>query len=282
MPRIWPNAMTAKPSVDNSLKILISLFGALLFALLASRHVPVEDCKYCGILPSVSSFSPFACASVAVFLCAYASVLTFWDRRQARSINRLLECQSLLNGFGRAFDDNLTRGEFGVVAKRALTEFAQYFGADDLRLEIVEPRTGVTVEEFLSARSPPPTEPEVKADFLMRIGTKRPDEEQTASHFVDLGRTQARAIKGRMTTLVAAAVTTPLGRVGILQMAYHKPRHAFRDDEILLLCAALSGLYSDSRRPRASERTVKISKDASSNHAERVQAVGTFGRRHRA
>ncbi|MGO7906833.1 hypothetical protein GFL91_28585 [Rhizobium leguminosarum bv. viciae] len=274
MPRIWPNATTATPSVDNSLKILFGFFGALLFALLASGHVPMKDCKYWGVLVSVSPFSPIACATLSVLLCAYASILTFWGRSQARSINRLLESQSLLNRFERAFDDNLTRGEFGVVATRVLTEFAQYFGADELRLEIVEPRTGVTVEEFLSARSPPPTEPEVKADFLKRVGTTQPDGEQAAFHFVDLGRMQARAIRGRATTQVAAAVTTPLGRIGILQMAYRKPRQAFSEEEILLLCASLSGLIQTAvdhcKRKNREDLERRL------NHAERVQAVGTL------
>ncbi|NKK75380.1 hypothetical protein GFM13_34850 [Rhizobium leguminosarum bv. viciae] len=274
MPRIWPNAMTAKPAVDYSLKTLISLFGALLFALMASGHAPVKDCRYCYVIASVSPFFPVVCATLSVFLCAYASVLTFWGRRQARSINRLLESQLLLSRFARAFDDNLTRGEFGVVAKRVLAEFAQYFGADELRLEIVEPRTGVTVEDFLSARSPPPLEPEVKADFLKRVGIQQPDGQPGACHFVDLGRMQAGAIKGRMTRQIAAAVTTPLGRIAILQLAYRTPRQAFSEDEILLLCASLSGLIQTAvdhcKRKNREDLERRL------NHAERVQAVGTL------
>lgn len=272
IPRIWPGAMTARPSVDDSLKILASVFGAALFALVASG-APVQDFQFCGIVVGMTPLFRATCAALSVSLCAYASVLAFLSRRQVQSINRLLECQQLLSRFELAFDDNLTRDEFGVVATGVLTEFAQYFGADELRLEIVEPRTGVTVEEFLGTQFPPPIEPAIKVDFLTSVGAK-PNGEQVASHFIDIGRVPARALKSRMTTQVAAAVVTPLGRVGILLLAYRKPRPAFSTDDILLLYAALSGVIQAAADH--CKRKNREDLERRLNHAERIQAVGTL------
>ncbi|WP_416067358.1 ATP-binding protein [Rhizobium sp. ZK1] len=274
IPRPWLSARTARPSVDNSVKILVSLFGALLIALLASGHESTRDCTLCGAAAGGLGFSGAASAVLSFCLCAYALWVTFQGMRQSQSTRRLLESQSLLSKFRRAFDDNLTRSEFTLVATTVLSEFAQFFGADEVRLEIVEPRTGVTVEEYFGIKFPPPIEPEVKADLLVRAGITSSNGEQIGRHFLDVESMRPWPFTARTTMKVAAAVTTPLGRIGILLLAYSKPRRSFREDEISLLCSALSGLIQTAADH--CKRRNREDLERSLSHAERVQAVGTL------
>jgi len=181
MPRSWPYVTTPRTS-GTPLKILISFFGALLLALLAAEQRPSLDCGPCDATAYVSLIPDTALALLALTLCAYASWLTLIQMRQARAADRLLESQSLLASFARAFDDAQTRGEFIQVATRVLADYAGYFGADSLRVEIVEPRTGVTVDEFLAPRFPPAIGPEVKAYFLKQNPAGRTTVVQANDH----------------------------------------------------------------------------------------------------
>lgn len=268
-----PTTLTRFIFVDNSLRILVCLASAFFLAYLASCGGMVAECEAWGF---TDRFSPagaaFAFASLC--LCAYASWLTFSGMKQATSIKRLLDGQSLLRRFAQAFDETLNRDEFTVVATRVLSEFALYFGADALRVEIVEPRTGVTIEEYLSTQFPPAIAPEVKADFLRRVSASQTTEDQSAGYFLDIANTQSKSFTGRHTTTVAAAVLTPLGRIAIMLLTFPRPRRTFRQDEVSLLCSSLSGLIQTAtdhckRRNREDlERRLR--------HAERVQAVGTL------
>lgn len=268
-----PTTLTRITFVDNSLKILICLSSAFFLAYLASCDGVMAACKVWSVTDgfslagAVSTFAPLC-------LCAYASWLTFCGMRQATSIKRLLDGQSLLRRFAQAFEENLSSDEFTFVATKVLSEFAVYFGADALRVEIVEPRTGVTVEEYLSTQFPPPIAPEVKADFLRRVSASRSAEEQSAGYFLDIGNVHFKSFRSCHTTTVAAAVVTPLGRIAIMLLTFPRPRRSFRQDEISLLCLSLSGLIqtaSDHCKRRNREDLEKRLR-----HAERVQAVGTL------
>ncbi len=268
-----PTTLTRFIFVDNSLRILVCISGAFFLAYFASCGGVMAGCRAWGITDRFSlAGAVFAFASLC--LCAYASWLTFSGMRQATSIKRLLDGQSLLHRFAQAFDETLNRDEFTVVATRVLSEFAFYFGADALRVEIVEPRTGVTIEEYLSAQFPPPLAPEVKAHFLTRVSASQTTEDQSAGYFLDIANSHSKSFTGRQTTTVAAAVLTPLGRIAIMLLTFPKPRRTFRQDEVSLLCSSLSGLIQTAsdhckRRNREDlERRLR--------HAERVQAVGTL------
>ncbi|MBU1312709.1 MAG: ATP-binding protein [Alphaproteobacteria bacterium] len=273
MPRSWPYVTTPRTS-GTPLKILISFFGALLLALLAAEQRPSLDCGPCDATAYVSLIPDTALALLALTLCAYASWLTLIQMRQARAADRLLESQSLLASFARAFDDAQTRGEFIQVATRVLADYAGYFGADSLRVEIVEPRTGVTVDEFLAPRFPPAIGPEVKAYFLKQNPAGHCPEPESTPRFLDLGTEGAKWFGGRRTREVAAAITTPLGRTAILLMIFAKPRRAFRDDEVDHLCSSLSGLVQTAADH--CKRKNREDLERRLNHAERVQAVGTL------
>lgn len=268
-----PTTLTRFIFVDNSLRILVCLSSAFFLAYLASCGGAMAGCRAWSFTDRFSlAGAVFAFASLC--LCVYASWLTFSGIRQATSIKRLLDGQSLLHRFAQAFDDTLNRDEFTFVATRVLSEFALYFGADALRVEIVEPRTGVTIEEYLSTQFPPPLAPEVKAEFLRRVSASRATEDQSAGYFLDIAKSHSKSFTGRHTTTVAAAVLTPLGRIAIMLLTFPKPRRTFRQDEVSLLCSSLSGLIQTAsdhckRRNREDlERRLR--------HAERVQAVGTL------
>ncbi|MCF6371186.1 ATP-binding protein [Rhizobium halophilum] len=252
----------------------MSFFAALFLALLAAEQRPSPDCGSCNAIGYVSLLSDTALALLALTLCAYASWLTLIQMRQARAVGRLLESQSLLATFARAFDEAQTRGEFALVATSVLADYARYFGADSLRVEIVEPRTGVTVDEFLAPRFPPAIVPEVKAHFLKRIPTDHCPEPESTPRFLDLGTEEAQRFGRRRTRAVAAAITTPLGRTAILLMIFAKPRRAFRNDEVDLLCSSLSGLVQTAADH--CKRKNREDLERRLNHAERVQAVGTL------
>jgi signal transduction histidine kinase len=223
---------------------------------------------------AVSDIHRMIWAATSLVLFSYASFLTFRVRAQAVTLTGLLESQSLLDKFKRDFEEDLSRGEFRAVAIRALSEFSRHFGATEFKLEIVEPRTGVTVEEFASERPPPGVVPKVKADFLARIGSSIDKPGDVASYFVDTGKASAFGTQIWTTTEVAAGVKTPLGRVAVLHLAFEASRHAFSEDEVSLLCTSLSGLIQTAvdhckRKNREDlERRLR--------HAERVQAVGTL------
>lgn len=274
MPPSSPSEKVPQASCGTPVKILMSCFAALVFALLAADQSPV---LYCGPCVAFSDFlllskAPFAFLSLA--LCAYASWLTLMQIRQARAIRRLLSCQSMLASFARAFDEAETRDEFTHVATRVLAEYAGYFGAETLRVEIVEPRTGVTVDEFLAPASPPAIAPEVKAHFLKRSTAEQGEVAESSPRFLDLGMQGAQWFGRRRTTAIAAAITTPLGRTAILLMTFACPRSAFRVDEIDLICSSLSGLVQTAADH--CKRKNKEDLERRLSHAERVQAVGTL------
>jgi signal transduction histidine kinase len=85
---------------------------------------------------------------------------------------------------------------------------------------------------------------------------------------------RAQCFARRRTRAVAAAITTPLGRTAILLMTFAKPRLAFRDDEVELLCSSLSGLVQAAADH--CKRKNREDLERRLNHAERVQAVGTL------
>lgn len=268
--------MSLKPSsIDTSLQIFLAFSGALIFALLTSLYAPTSASRCCGGLIPAANFHSVVFAAISICLCCSAFVLTRRMRRQARSLNRLLESQSLLTKFRRDFDNSLTKDELSVLGIKVLSEFAQYFGADEVILDIVEPRTGASFEVFFGVRSPPPLKPEVKADLLRTVGSLNGNGEYVLSHFIDLARMRTGAlIQHWSTTEVVAGVRTPLGRVGILHLAFSQPRRRFTEDEISLLCESLSGLIQAaadhcSRKDREDlERRLK--------HTERVQSMGTL------
>lgn len=259
--------------VDNSLKILTILLCAFCLAFLASCSGFARGCELWRVTDGL--FLPKTGLGITcLLLCGYASWLTFKTMNQATSITRYLEGQSLLRRFVQAFDNNLSTEEFTLVATRVLSEFGLYFRADALRVEIIEPRTGVTVEEYLGTQYPPPISPEIKAAFLKRIDSSRLAEDQASGYFVDITKVHFKSFKACKTNEVAAAVITPLGRIAIMLLTFQKPRRSFRQDEISLLCSSLLGLMQTAsdhckRRNREDlERRLR--------HAERVQAVGTL------
>nr|CAD6437912.1 two-component sensor histidine kinase [Rhizobium sp. Q54] len=274
MPQSWTYTTPPRTSGGTPLKILMSLVGALFLALLVAEQRPLFDCGPCDAFAYVSLLLDPALALLALMLCAYASWLTLIQMRQARAVGRLLESQSLLASFARAFDEAQTRGEFALVATGVLADYARYFGANSLRVEIVEPRTGVTVDEFVAPCFPPAIVPEVKAHFLKQNPTGHRSEPENAPRFLDLSTEGAHWFGGRRTQAVAAAITTPLGRIAILLMTFAKPRRAFRSDEVDLLCSSLSGLVQTAADH--CKRKNREDLERRLNHAERVQAVGTL------
>lgn len=274
MRRLWPYETAPRTSGDTPLKILLSFFAALFLALLAAHQRPTLNCGTCDATAYGPLLSDTALVLLALTLCAYASWLTLIQIRQARSVRQLLDCHSLLASFARAFEDAQTRGEFTLVATSVLADYARHFGAEALRVEIVEPRTGVTVDEFLAPLFPPAIAPEVKAYFLKRNPKVHRSEPDCAPRFLDLSMERAQCFARRRTRAVAAAITTPLGRTAILLMTFAKPRLAFRDDEVELLCSSLSGLVQAAADH--CKRKNREDLERRLNHAERVQAVGTL------
>ncbi|QEE43163.1 hypothetical protein FVA81_00450 (plasmid) [Rhizobium sp. WL3] len=274
MPRFWLHTNTTRTSGDTPLRVLLSFFGAIFFSLLAAEQRPSWNCESCSAIAYVSLLPSTAFILLAVTLCTYACWLTLVQMRKAQAADRMLECQTLLASFARAFGEARTRGEFTVVATGVLADYARFFGADSLRIEIVEPRTGVTVDEFLATRFPPAILPEVKAQFLEPIPTDRSPEAKITPRFLDLRTEKVRWLNQRRTREVAAAIPTPLGRIAILMMIFTKPRRAFSSDETDLLCSSLSGLVLSAADH--CKRKNREDLERRLNHAERVQAVGTL------
>lgn len=261
------------PVAENPVWIFASLLGAGLLASLTLGDSPLDNLGLSGVDGGYLVWGPVS-AITSICLCAYATWLASRRIQRTHAIKRLLESQLLLGKFSRAFDDNLTTDEFAEVATRVLSEFCRHFGAEALRIEIVEPRTGVTVEEYLSGQFPPAIKPEAKANFLEAFAVPRTEEEQVGGYFLDHKNRSADLLVGNRKAEIAAAVRTPLGRVAILVLTYNQARRSFGQDEISLLCSTLSGLIQTAsdhcRRRNRQDLERRLS------HAERVQAVGTL------
>lgn len=248
--------------------VLFISLGITFFALTLREGTPV------GLEQNFSFVVDTILITWALILCLYASWVTFRQIRQGGAVNRMRESQSMLTTFASAFHQAHAREQFTLVAVNVLKEYAAFFGADSLRIEIVEPRTGVTVDEFLAPNSPPPLSPEVKAHFLNSSQTTTKPVHDRLPRFLDLCSKRGDWFTRAQTCAVAAAITTPLGRTAIVLMKFEKPRRAFTSDEVDLLCSSLSGLVATAadhcKRKNREELERRL------NHAERVQAVGTL------
>lgn len=212
---------------------------------------------------------------ISILLWGYVAVLSYRLRIKTRLLRLRLDFESFLRTTQREFDDAVSREDVCNTAVRALYAFTNFFDADGFALELIEPRTGVTVEHLQSKQPPLPLLPEVKADFLNKVGSDSDEAASIRSYFVDLSnRRESVPTPKWMTVAVVAGVRTPLGRVGILHLTFDRPRLKLNEDEVALLCNGLFALFQatlqHSRRHEREDLEKRL------KHAERLKAVGTL------
>lgn len=222
-----------------------------------------------------ADFRRMAVGFISILLWGYVAVLSYRLRVKTRLLRRRLDFESFLRTTQHEFDDAVSREEVCATAVRALSAFTNFFAADGFALELIEPRTGVTVEHVESKQPPPPLLPEIKADFLNKLGSSSEEAAPGRSLFVDLSnRRESISTPKWMTVAVAGGVRTPLGRVGILQLSFDRSRLKLNEDEVSLLCSGLFALFQatlqHSRRHEREDLEKRL------KHAERLKAVGTL------
>jgi len=222
----------------------------------------------------IARIGGIAIGSVSILLFGYASVCALRLLFRAHHSSRQRRFETLLDKLRVDINSVSSTEEFGPVATRALSAFAHFFGADQFKLESIDPITGATGVQFASRQAPPPVAPEVKADFLSKVCPLHEAIGSRPCHFVDLSNMKTGSPRRGTTADVAVGVSTPLGRVAVLNLTYSRPRRTFREGEIALLRDGLSALIQMSvnhckRREREDlEKRVK--------HAERLETVGTL------
>ncbi|MGO7733233.1 ATP-binding protein [Rhizobium johnstonii] len=260
--------------LDKALRCLLAYSGAFFCLSLAFIHVFVELSGKQGLLADIAT-SRAVTASVTSILLGYSALLTLRLRTQARSLRKSLDSQTLLDNIRQNFDEELTRGGFQTVALQVLTRFSRHFGAEEFLLEIVDPRTGTIIEAFRSPNPPSSLEPQIKAEFLAKVGLQTEDGHKASHHFVDISKTKTAAFSKIYTTRhTSVGVRTPLGRVGILQLIYPHSRRALANEEVQLLSISLHGLIQAA--VNHCKRKNREDLERRLRHAERLQAVGTL------
>ncbi|MEZ2128783.1 MULTISPECIES: two-component system VirA-like sensor kinase [unclassified Sinorhizobium] len=222
-----------------------------------------------------ANFRRMAVGFISILLWGYVAVLSYRLSNKTRLLRRRLDFESFLRTTQHEFDDAVSREDVCTTAVRALSVFTKFFAADRFSLELIEPRTGATVEYFESKQPPLPLLPEVKADFINKVGSSSDEAAAGRSHFVDLtNRRESISTPKWMTVAVVGGVRTPLGRVGILQLAFDRPRLKLNEDEVSLLCNGLFALFQATLQHARRQEREDLEKRL--KHAERLKAVGTL------